>query len=117
MEVRPSERAPQELISTLTTKLRKWTNQNWIITISAASGAATLHQKQEATQASLLQEATDHPLVAKVLAVFPGARIDYVEEIHSREAEDMIVCDEDFFSDDQMIPDMMDNPDNNKPIA
>ena len=117
MEVRPSERAPNALIPTLTTKLRKWTNQNWIITVSTAPGAATIHQKQEATQASLLQEAADHPLVAKVLAVFPGARIDYVEEIHSRGAEDMIVCDEDALSDDQMIPDMMDNPDNDKPIA
>lgn len=79
MEVRLTDKAPRELVSELTTKLRKWTGHQWVISIAQAGGEDTIHQKEEAAQAALLAQAADHPLVANVLSLFPGSKIDYVE--------------------------------------
>jgi len=85
IEFRPGEGAPRELPNRLGQLLTEWTGTRWIVTVSREEGQPTLQEEAEARDASLKNEAAQHPLVRKVLEAFPGARIEAVRELGQAE--------------------------------
>ena len=78
IEFRPTEGAPADIAGRLAARLREWTGQRWVISISAEAGAATLGQVAAAAEASRKAALEQHPLVKAVLETFPGAAIQAV---------------------------------------
>ncbi len=65
----------RDLASTLMQRLQLWTNQRWMVSIVAAGGAPTLKEKREAQERERRSGLEADPVVASVLAHFPGAQI------------------------------------------
>ena len=65
--------------------LTEWTGTRWIVSVSGEEGQPSLREEAEARDASLRNEAAQHPLVRKVLETFPGARIEAVRELAAAE--------------------------------
>ncbi len=65
----------RELASTLMQKLQAWTNERWMVSIVASGGAPTLKEKREAEERERRSGLEADPVVASVLAHFPGAQI------------------------------------------
>lgn len=63
------------LASTLTQKLQAWTGERWIVSVVAFGGAPTLKEQREAKEQERRSGLEADPLVASVLARFPGAQI------------------------------------------
>jgi len=66
--------------ATLAERLRQWTGERWLVSISKTEGAPTLRQQQETRRDELHLEVQDDPLVKATLEAFPGARIKKVVE-------------------------------------
>jgi len=81
IEFRPAVGAPRDLANRLGQLLGNWTGMRWVVSISGEEGEPTLREQAEARDASLRNEAAQHPLVRAVLETFPGARIDAVREL------------------------------------
>eukprot|EP00439_Symbiodinium_sp_Y106_P088516 s1_g1052.t1 len=64
----------------LAEKLRQWTGERWLVSISQAEGAPTLRQQKETRRDELHMEVQDDPLVKAALDAFPGAKIKNVVE-------------------------------------
>jgi DNA polymerase-3 subunit gamma/tau len=78
IEFRPTQGAPADLAGRLAQRLREWTGQRWVISISAEAGEATLGQVAAEAEASRKAAIEQHPLVRAVLEAFPGAAIQAV---------------------------------------
>ncbi|PPD44452.1 MAG: DNA polymerase III subunit gamma/tau [Methylocystis sp.] len=65
----------RDLASALTQKLQAWTNERWMVSIVASGGAPTLKEKREAQERDARSGLEADPVVASVLAHFPGAQI------------------------------------------
>jgi DNA polymerase-3 subunit gamma/tau len=75
IELRLRDVAPRTLVGAVSQKLRDWTGQAWMITVSKAEGAPTLAEGRAAQQQAVLDEVKAHPVVAEVLKIFPGTNI------------------------------------------
>ena len=65
----------------LTRKLREWTGQNWMVSLSAEGGDQTIAARRQ-TAADMREEAAlADPLVKAALEVFPDARIEAITEL------------------------------------
>ncbi len=64
----------------LAEKLRQWTGERWLVSISKAEGAPTLRQQKETRRDELHLEVQEDPLVKAALEAFPGAKIKNVVE-------------------------------------
>ncbi|MSP83462.1 MAG: DNA polymerase III subunit gamma/tau [Alphaproteobacteria bacterium] len=76
IEIQPTTDAPPRLANDLAERLRAWTGRQWFVTIAPSGGGPTLREEAAAASAARLQRLAAEPLVAAVLAAFPGARID-----------------------------------------
>ncbi|WP_442754774.1 DNA polymerase III subunit gamma/tau [Methylocystis sp. JAN1] len=65
----------RDLASALMQKLQLWTNERWMVSIVASGGAPTLKEKREAREREERSGLEADPVVASVLAHFPGAQI------------------------------------------
>lgn len=65
----------RELASMLTQRLQQWTNERWMVSVVAAGGAPTLKEKRDAAERERRTGLEADPVVASVLAHFPGAQI------------------------------------------
>ena len=66
----------------LSRKLREWTGQNWMVSLSAEAGDQTVAARRQ-TAADIRQAAAlADPLVKAALDVFPDARIEAITELH-----------------------------------
>ena len=59
----------------LTRKLREWTGQNWVVSLSKEAGAATLGSLKRSAAEQREEAARQDPHVQAALAAFPGAEI------------------------------------------
>ena len=65
----------------LTRKLREWTGQNWMVSLSSETGDQTIASRRQ-TAADIRHEAAmADPLVKVALDVFPDARIEAITEL------------------------------------
>ncbi|AFX98920.1 DNA polymerase III, subunits gamma and tau [Candidatus Endolissoclinum faulkneri L2] len=60
----------------LTQHLQGWTGQKWVIEISNEKGNPTIMEQNSAQVTAIQTELIGYPLIAKVLELFPGAKID-----------------------------------------
>jgi DNA polymerase-3 subunit gamma/tau len=75
IEIALEPSAPKTLVHDLSRKFSQWTNRRWMVIVSAESGEPTLKSRQDARRAELKTGVKADPLVAAVLARFPGAEI------------------------------------------
>ena len=80
IEIRPEPEAPRDLAPRLASLLSETTNTRWTIAISAAAGEPTIAEQGGAAETARKTAAADHPLVRAILAAFPGAQIDAVND-------------------------------------
>lgn len=81
VDIRPNDRVPRNLAGNMAALLKKWTGQNWIISLSQEIGEDSLHQKEIAEQEALLEMIKKHELVSSVLTTFEGAIISDIRKI------------------------------------
>jgi DNA polymerase III subunit gamma/tau len=75
LEIALEKSAAKTLVHDLSRKLTQWTNRRWMVIVSAEPGQPTVKSRNEAQQAELKTGVRADPLVANVLARFPGAEI------------------------------------------
>ncbi len=76
IEMRLESDAHPKLAQEVGRILSAQTGQRWMISISAATGAPTLSEQEKIAYQGRLQQAQQNPVVAEVLRLFPGAKID-----------------------------------------
>ena len=81
IELRLNPGAPHDLPGRLTEKLKAWTGQRWVVSLSKLPGEPTLAEQEQAEDSARRAHAQAHPLVQAVLIAFPGAVLDGVREV------------------------------------
>jgi DNA polymerase-3 subunit gamma/tau len=69
------EGASTALPQTLAKKLGEWTGERWMVALSAGATAPTLREVAKAREDERRDDFAAHPVVRKVLELFPGAKI------------------------------------------
>jgi DNA polymerase-3 subunit gamma/tau len=87
IEINPTARAPRDLANKVGRLLGEWTGQRWVVSISNAPGAPTLHESELEVKATAKAHAAAHPLVQAVLMAFPGATVGEVRNLVEAETE------------------------------
>ena len=67
----------------LTRKLREWTQQNWVVTLSQESGAATLGSVKQGAADRREEAALKDPFVQAALSAFPKAEIVSISDFEA----------------------------------
>ncbi|MBV8473762.1 MAG: DNA polymerase III subunit gamma/tau, partial [Hyphomicrobiales bacterium] len=62
----------------LSRRLQEWTGERWMVSVASGASAPTLREKDDARRAERLTNIGEHPVVRRVLELFPGARISAV---------------------------------------
>jgi len=77
IEVALTEHAPPSLAGELSAKLEAWTGRRWMISVgkSVAVEQPTIAEVKRSARERLVDDARADPLVAEVLARFPGSEI------------------------------------------
>jgi len=78
--IRPQKGVDHRLISQLAAHLPRWTGRQWTVEISDEAGGPTLREQKAAAKAEMQAQLAAHPVVAKVLELFPGAEVEPVVE-------------------------------------
>jgi DNA polymerase-3 subunit gamma/tau len=75
LEVALTSEAPPTLIGDLSRKLEQWTGQRWMIAVSRETGEKTIDETRRDARDQMVSDARADPVVAAVMARFPGAEI------------------------------------------
>ena len=75
IEFTPTPGAAPTLAATLGKKLTDWTGERWMIAIAQGATTPTLRETAQAKEEVKRDGAAAHPVVRKVLDLFPGAQI------------------------------------------
>jgi DNA polymerase-3 subunit gamma/tau len=75
IEVRLEEKAPANLASQIGNKMKEWTGERWMVSLTQDLGEPTLREQQLARDGQIREEALRDPLVQTVMETFPGAEI------------------------------------------
>ncbi|MGA2792389.1 MAG: DNA polymerase III subunit gamma/tau [Roseiarcus sp.] len=67
--------ASPQVAQTLSRRLLEWTGERWMVALVSGSAAPTLREDASAKEAERLSGVAANPLVRKIIARFPGARI------------------------------------------
>jgi DNA polymerase-3 subunit gamma/tau len=88
IEFTPTETASPILANMLGKKLGDWTGERWMISVAQGATAQTVGEKRQAKEDEKRAGVAAHPVVRKVLELFPGAKIVAVKapEIQAPEA-------------------------------
>ena len=73
----------EEIIKDLIVKLYEWTEQRWVINVSAKQGEDTILEKQKQKQDDIINELSNTEEMKKVLEAFPESRITSVNKIEN----------------------------------
>lgn len=84
IEFEPGPNAPTDLAARLGQQLTTWTGMRWGVSVVGTGGAPTLRETQNAALRAAEAEAEQVPLVAAVMAAFPGARITEIRRPETR---------------------------------
>ena len=71
------------IIKDLIAKLYEWTEQRWVINVSAKQGEDTILEKQKQKQDDIIDELSNTEEMKKVLEAFPESRITSVNKIEN----------------------------------
>ncbi|HVT55194.1 MAG TPA: DNA polymerase III subunit gamma/tau, partial [Xanthobacteraceae bacterium] len=75
LEIALAPNAPEGLTMELSAKLTEWMGKRWFVALSDQPGGPTIAESLAAEKVALVQDVRADPLVAEVLARFPGAEI------------------------------------------
>jgi DNA polymerase-3 subunit gamma/tau len=75
LEFALTDHAAPGLAGELSRRLEEWTGRRWMIVVAREAAAPTVAEERQAERDRILDDARSHPLVAAVLARFPGAEI------------------------------------------
>jgi DNA polymerase-3 subunit gamma/tau len=75
IEFEPAAGAPADLAHRLSSRLKAWTGQNWMVAAQGGGGAETLLERESRAQALAREEALAEPFVKAVMAAFPGTEL------------------------------------------
>jgi DNA polymerase-3 subunit gamma/tau len=99
LEIALAANAPHGITQELSGKLTDWMGRRWFVALSGEKGGPTIAETLAAEKIALVQDVRSDPLVAAVLARFPGAEIvdvrppkpvateDEIENLHSEPDE------------------------------
>lgn len=76
-----NEKLSKNFVRSLTEKLKLWTGERWIISLSKETGKNTIFENKETYKKKLLQEALQSEVYKKIKENFPDAELNEVEEI------------------------------------
>ncbi|MDH6264771.1 DNA polymerase-3 subunit gamma/tau [Rhizobium sp. SG_E_25_P2] len=96
IELALSPDAPKSLVGELSTRLREWTGQHWLVVISREPGGLTLVEAEAKERDDRVADARADPDVAAILARYPGAKITDVRVTATPDDdnEDAVAADE-----------------------
>jgi DNA polymerase-3 subunit gamma/tau len=80
LEIRPAEEAPPRLAQDLGAQLSRLSRRRWIVSISGASGQATLAGAKTAAKAKEFANVLQLPVIQEILKVFPEAKLTDIIE-------------------------------------
>jgi DNA polymerase-3 subunit gamma/tau len=86
VEIALTSDAKADLPQRLAQVLKGWTGERWMVTVSQADVAETVHENRAKSKAALIEEVRADPRVRRVLDQFPGAEIVGVREDHQPES-------------------------------
>jgi DNA polymerase-3 subunit gamma/tau len=92
LEIALAANAPEGITTELSAKLTEWMGKRWFVALSDQKGGPTIAETLAAKKVALVQDVRADPLVAAVLARFPGAEIVEVrppKPAASEETEDL----------------------------
>jgi DNA polymerase-3 subunit gamma/tau len=75
IDIAVTEHASPGLAGELTKRLEQWTGSRWVITVVREGNAPTIAEARKTARDRLVDDARADPVVAAVLARFPGAEI------------------------------------------
>jgi DNA polymerase-3 subunit gamma/tau len=75
IELAPTETAPKSLAGDLSRKLEEWTGRRWMVAVARESDAPTIAETRRSAREQMVDDARADPVVAAVMAQFPGAEI------------------------------------------
>lgn len=81
IDIRPNDRVPKNLASRMSSDLKDWTGNNWIISLSQQIGEDTLYQKDLTEQEELRDMVLSSDLVKSVLLSFEGAKLTDIQKL------------------------------------
>jgi len=93
--------APEKLPGDIARYLSTWTGQRWLVSLSDAGGEKTLAEQQQEADSKLRDDLAATPLVAKILAFFPGAEIDEIKAPTRLATADDALIETDEMTDDE----------------
>ncbi len=76
-----NEKLSKNFVRNLTEKLKLWTGERWIISLSKEAGKNTIFENKEIYKKKLLQDALESEVYKKIKENFPDAELSDVEEI------------------------------------
>ncbi len=94
IELRPTSAAPPNLANRMGALLTEWTGARWVVSVSAAEGASTLKQQEQAADSARREDAAQNPVVQAVMENFPGAEISAIRDL-AAEAEGLAAPEDD----------------------
>ncbi|MBT5073061.1 MAG: DNA polymerase III subunit gamma/tau [Kordiimonadaceae bacterium] len=81
IDITPNDRVPKNIAGRMAAELKKWTGENWFISLSTEIGEETLHQQDIAEQTALEKMVLDNDLIKSVLNSFEGAKISDIRKL------------------------------------
>lgn len=76
-----NEKLSKNFVRSLTEKLKLWTGERWIISLSKETGKNTIFENKEIYKKKLLKDALESEVYKKIKENFPDAELSEVEEI------------------------------------
>ncbi|MFC7048823.1 DNA polymerase III subunit gamma/tau [Emcibacter nanhaiensis] len=92
LDIRLNDKAPRDLIGKASEKLREYTGQRWVVSLSSEQGDKSLYEKELHEAEKLQARLTDNPLVRAVLETFPGAKISDIRRKMDEFAADSLTA-------------------------
>jgi DNA polymerase-3 subunit gamma/tau len=87
IEFEPAPGAPSSLAQRLSSRLKDWTGQPWMVVAQGGGGAETEREREGREKALELQAIAADPFVQSVMKAFPGTEIVGVRRLATPAAD------------------------------
>ncbi len=93
IEIALTKNADRSIVSTLATRLKQWTGENWLVSLSnkdqegLQKSAPTVRETKASQKASLFEAANSDEMVLAVMKTFKNAQLVEVSELNSPQSD------------------------------